>query len=62
MIASSASIEQCNLTGGKLRYEAIEKHGYKNYIVQDLGSMNEEKVNKEYIDFLQYVKEQLDMQ
>jgi len=46
----------------KLRYEAIEKHGYKNYIIQDLGPMNEEKVTKEYVDFLQNVKEQLDMQ
>lgn len=45
----------------KLRYEAIEKHGYKNYIIQDLGPMNEEKVTKEYVDFLQNVKEQLDM-
>lgn len=41
----------------KLRYEAIEKHGYKNYIIQDLGRMNEEKVTKEYIDFLQKFKE-----
>jgi predicted nucleic acid-binding Zn ribbon protein len=42
----------------KLRYEAIEKHGYKNYIIQDMGPMNSNKVEKEYVDFLQNVKEQ----
>lgn len=45
----------------KSRYEAIEKHGYRNYIIQDLGPMNEEKVNKEYVDFLQNVKEQFNI-
>lgn len=39
----------------KLRYEAIEQCGYKNYIIQDLGGKNEEKVKKEYIDFINYI-------
>ena len=42
----------------KSRYEAIERHGYKNYIIQDMGPMNSNKVEKEYVDFLQNVKEQ----
>ena len=35
----------------KSRYEAIERHGYKNYIIQDMGPMNSNKVEKEYVDF-----------
>lgn len=36
----------------KLRYEAIKKYGYENYIIEDLGSMNKEKVIQEFTNFL----------
>jgi hypothetical protein len=40
----------------QLRYKAIENNGYKNYIIQDLGRINNTKVEKEYLTFIEYIK------
>lgn len=40
----------------KLRYEAVERHGFTNYVVQDLGAMNESKVEQEYLKFIEFME------
>lgn len=38
-----------------LRYAAIEKEGYSNYIIEDLGSQDSRKVEEEYCKFLGFL-------
>lgn len=42
----------------ELRYKAIEEKGYTNYIIQDMGKMNLQKVEEEYNKFITYIKQQ----
>lgn len=38
-----------------LKYKAIEEHGYKNYVIEDLGSFNVDKVNFEFNSFIKTI-------
>ena len=41
------------------RYNEIEKHGYTNYIIKDIGSFNPEKVEHELRMFSDYLESEL---
>jgi MYM-type Zinc finger with FCS sequence motif len=41
----------------ELRYASIARCGYINYIIKDLGVMNKEKVDHEYINFINYIQQ-----
>ena len=40
----------------KIKIKEIENAGYTPYIIKDLGSANNEKVNIEFKNFLEYLK------
>ena len=41
----------------KIKIEEIKKCGYIPYIIKDLGKYNLEKVNTEFKNFLDYIKQ-----
>ena len=40
----------------KMRYEAVIRFGYENYIIKDSGAKSDKKVNEEFLIFLQKYK------